>query len=284
MPLTTLTSFPFDQHASPSRRSRPNPLECAWEQYVETMEGGAVFLKQICGAVNVTSFWTQQIKPDMGPSLKKIGGFAKDAGKALGALDTANRVSGFMKSLTNYDPNNFLKSTSDVLDKGCGVVKCGCDTAELVNSTVTPLPTDVMERVKLVGASAGLFSSLKGVYDSGMKLMSNFADLDKLNQVRGTLSPSVYDEKKINAGEKITSTLLAVAAKVSAAVLGVLSVLAFYIQIDPIAIITVATITTLVGLISYLFDKVVDPYDAGANRIRNHRLFERAQCLAIKKD
>lgn len=256
----------------------------AWSVYTNAMEEGGNFLKSMFRLINATTFWAKYFNPSTPKGISELGGLAKQAKNLTSIIGLPQNVAKVVETARKFDISKPLTSTVNLGADVCSLANGGCDTAELVHTVVTPLPANAMEAVKATNYTATFLGSLKGTYDTVVKLFANASDIQKneADKVANTTSEANYEKVKGKTTQQLTSNVLSLASKVSYLVLGSLGIASLFTPLAPVAIVACLTSGTLFGLGSFFYDRVVDPFDDKAKKLAQNPLFEKAAEIKAK--
>lgn len=255
-----------------------------WKVYANAMEEGGNFLKSIFRLTSATTFWTKYFNLSTPKGVSDLGGFAKQAKNLTSVVALPHSVERVVSSVQNFDIRHPLKSAANVGADICSLANNGCDTAEFVDTIVTPLPKEVMSSVKVVSYLATFLGSLKGTCDTITKLVKNVLGLKKneADKAANTTSASQYEVVKTKGMQQMVSNILSLASKVSYVALGAIGLASLLTPIGPVAIVTCLTAGTVFGFGSFFYERVVDPYDDRAKKIAENPLFDKAAEIKAK--
>jgi hypothetical protein len=255
----------------------------AWSVYKDSMEETSL----VKNAMKLTSSATSLVKyfnPSSPESLSKIGNCAKQAKGFVGIFEIPIKIEKFVRSFFGFDTKSPVSSSLNVASDFCGVVSNSCEVIEFAN-TVSSLPKAVVENSKVASYGAGFFSSVKGSYDTVCKLAKNFLVLSKNS--KSLKDKEISDLQgaavTLKTHKQVISNLISLSTKVCAVALSVMGVVSLFTPVAPLALICTATAASLLGVSSFIYDRVYDPNDDRAKKIAQSPFFQKAQEIDAKK-
>ena len=256
----------------------------AWNVYTNAMDEGGTFLKSVFRLTNATTFWAKYFNPSTPNGVSDLGGLAKQAKNLTSVFGLPQNLAKVVETARKFDIAKPFTSTANLGADVCSLANGGCDTAELVHTVVTPLPADLMEKVKATNYTATFLGSLKGTYDTVVKLFKNATDIQKneADKTAQNTSEANYQKVKAKTTQQVTSNVLSLASKVSYLALGSLGIASLFTPLAPAAIVACLTSGTIFGLGSFFYDRVVDPFDDKAKKLAQNPLFEKAAEIKAK--